>query len=182
MQQWWFIGNQLFLNVFRASLCPSSGEQTACHCLCCPVLAMVVVPESRVAKCVHCAEDGTQRILESHKVHRKIKANCKMGLMCIYQQHNILDKKCRFNPSMPETSSVQCTHLATWLSGTTTIARTGKHRQWHAVCSPDDGCKDARNMLRNNWLPINHHLLHLVGLAFISLCVLQGERVVAHTH
>ena len=35
-------------------------------------------------------------------------------------------------------------------------------------CSPDDGCKDARNMLRNNWLPINRYLLHLVGLAFIS--------------
>jgi len=29
-------------------------------------------------------------------------------------------------------------------------------------CSPDDGRKDPRNMLRNNWLPVNHHLLHLV--------------------
>jgi len=36
-------------------------------------------------------------------------------------------------------------HLATHLSRTTTT-----HRQWHAVCSPDDGRKDARNMLRNN--------------------------------
>jgi hypothetical protein len=34
-------------------------------------------------------------------------------------------------------------------------------------CSPDDGRKDARNMLRDNWLLINHYLLHLVGLAFI---------------
>jgi len=34
-------------------------------------------------------------------------------------------------------------------------------------CFTDDGRKDARNMLRNNWLPINHYLLHLVGLAFI---------------
>jgi len=32
----------------------------------------------------------------------------------------------------------------------TGIARTGNHRQWHAVCSPDDGRIDARNMLRNN--------------------------------
>jgi hypothetical protein len=31
--QWWFIGNQLFLNMFRASLRPSSGEQTASHSL-----------------------------------------------------------------------------------------------------------------------------------------------------
>jgi len=61
------------------------------------------------------------------------------------------------------TSFSQCTHLATRLSGTTTAtARTEHHRQWLAVCCPDDGRKDARNMLRNNWLPINHHLLHLV--------------------
>ena len=40
--------------MFRASLRPSSGEQTACL----PVLAtVVVVPESRVVRCVHCAED-----------------------------------------------------------------------------------------------------------------------------
>jgi hypothetical protein len=114
--KWWFIGNQLFLNVFRASLRPSSGEQTACHCLSFHVLAMVVVvPESRVARCVHCAEDFAWK----HPLHR------------------------------------------TW-----------NHRQWHAFCSPDDGRKDARNMLRNNWLPINHHLLHVVGLAIIYLsCV-----------
>ena len=45
--------------------------------------------------------------------------------------------------------------------------RTENHRQWNAVRSPDDGRKDAWNMLRNNWLPINHYLLHLVGLALI---------------
>jgi len=65
-------------------------------------------------------------------------------------------------------SSSQCTHLATRLPGTTTVTtRTEHHRPWHAVCSPDDGRKDAWNMLRNSWLPINRHLLHLVGLAFI---------------
>ena len=74
------------------------------------------------------------------------------------------------------TSSAQCTHLATRLSGTTTAtARTENHRQWHAVCSPDDGRKDARNMLRNNWLQINHYLLHLVGLAFILLSKMRGH-------
>ena len=130
--KWWFIGSHLFLNVFRASLSPSSGEQTACHCLWFPFLALVVVvPES-----VQCAED----------------------VAC------------------QATSSAHCTHLATWLSGTTTtIARTGNHRQWHAVCSPDDGLKDARNTLRNKWLPINHHLLHLVGLAFIRLSKMHGQ-------
>jgi hypothetical protein len=53
------------------------------------------------------------------------------------------------------------------LSGTTSTVRTEHHRQWHAVRFPEDGRKDARNTSRNNWLPINHHLLHLVGLAFI---------------
>ena len=135
--KWWFIGNQLFFNVFRASLRPSSGEQTVCHCLWFPVLTVVVVvPESWVARCVHCAH-----ISPPVSVHRML-------------------------PDQT-TSSAQCTHLATRLSGTTTpTARTGNHRQWHAVCCPDDGRKDAPNMLRNNWLPLNHHLLHLVGLAF----------------
>ena len=40
------------------------------------------------------------------------------------------------------------------------------YRHWNAVGSPDDGHKNARNMLRYYWLPINHHLLHLVGLSF----------------
>jgi hypothetical protein len=68
------------------------------------------------------------------------------------------------------TCSTRWTHLAIRLSGSTTSpVRTENHRQWHAVCSPDDGRKDARNMLRNNWLPINHYLLRLVGLSFIRL-------------
>jgi hypothetical protein len=32
--------------------------------------------------------------------------------------------------------------------------RTEHYRQWNAVWLPDNGRKDARNMLRNNWLPI----------------------------
>ena len=44
--------------MFGMSLCPSSGERTACHCLWFSVLAVaVVVPESLVARCVHCGED-----------------------------------------------------------------------------------------------------------------------------
>jgi hypothetical protein len=125
--KWWFIVNQLFLNMFRASVRPSSGEQTACHCLWCSVLADVVVPESRVARSVHCEEDVAWA-----------------------------------------RASSQCTFLVTRLPGaTTSTARTEHHRKWQAVCSPEDGRKDPRNMLRNNWLTINHHLLHLVFLTFI---------------
>ena len=52
-----FIGNQLFLNIFRASLRPSSGGQTAfsLHMVICPVVTVVML-ESRLASCVHCVE------------------------------------------------------------------------------------------------------------------------------
>jgi len=61
------IYNQLFLNMFRASLGPSSGEQSACHCLWFHVLArVVVVPESQVARFVHYAQD----VAWQHPVHR----------------------------------------------------------------------------------------------------------------
>ena len=53
--------------------------------------------------------------------------------------------------------------------------RRENHRQCNVVWPPDDGHKDARNMLRDNWLPINHHLLHLVGLAFICLSKMHGQ-------
>jgi hypothetical protein len=86
--------------MFRASLRPSSGCQTAFHCLWFSVLVTV------------------------HTSHHPT-----------LQDHN-------YN-------------------------RTENHRQWNAVRPPDDGPKDARNMLRNNWLIINHYLLHLVGLTFI---------------
>ena len=42
-------------------------------------------------------------------------------------------------------------------------------------CCPDDGRKDARNMLRSNWLPTNLYLLHLVGLTFICLYQMHGH-------
>ena len=42
--------------MFQASLCPSSGGQTALHCLWCPVVAVIML-ESRVARCVQCEEE-----------------------------------------------------------------------------------------------------------------------------
>jgi len=88
------------------------------------------------------------------------------------QQLQLLWKGCCLSQA---TSFSQYTYLATRLSGTVTAtARTEHHRQWLAVCSPDDGRKDARNMLRSNWLPINHHWLHLVGLTFIYLSKMHG--------
>ena len=51
------IGNKLFLNMFQASLRPSSGGQTAfsLHMVFCPVVTVVML-ESRLASCVHCVE------------------------------------------------------------------------------------------------------------------------------
>ena len=53
--------------------------------------------------------------------------------------------------------------------------RTNNYRQWNAVGSPGDGHKDARNMLRYYWLPINHYLLHLVGFPFTYLSKMHGH-------
>ena len=52
--------------------------------------------------------------------------------------------------------------------------RTDNYRQWNAVGS-DDGHKDAWNMLKYYWLPINHYLLHLVGLTFTHLSKMLGH-------
>ena len=53
--------------------------------------------------------------------------------------------------------------------------RTDNYRQRNAVGSPDDGHKDARNMLRYYWLPINHYLLHPVGFSFTYLSKMHGH-------
>ena len=53
------------------------------------------------------------------------------------------------------TYPTQCTQLASRLSNITTVT-TGQINicSENAVCPPEDGRKDARNMLRNNWLTI----------------------------
>ena len=53
------------------------------------------------------------------------------------------------------TYSTQCTQLASRLSNITTVT-TGQINicSENAVWPPEDGRKDARNMLRNNWLTI----------------------------
>ena len=47
----------VFLNMFRASLRPSSGDQTAfsVRMFICPVVTVVML-ESRLESCVHCVE------------------------------------------------------------------------------------------------------------------------------
>ena len=56
MQQLVILLLKLFHNMFRASLRPSSGAQTAfsLHMVICPVVTVVML-ESRLASCVHCA-------------------------------------------------------------------------------------------------------------------------------
>jgi len=60
--------------------------------------------------------------------------------------------------------------------------RIDNYRQWKAVGSPDVGHKDARNTLRYYRLPINHYLLHLVGLTFTyNMCVLISLQLFSET-
>jgi hypothetical protein len=80
---------------------------------------------------------------------------------------------CAEDVACEATSSAQCTHLATQLSSITTLQQDRNHRHWNAVRPSDDGRTDARNMLRNNWLPINHYLLHLVGSCLYLFTNLQ---------
>jgi len=44
---------QYFLNMFRASLCPSSGEKDVCYCMWCTALVLLVVVGSgcRALRC-----------------------------------------------------------------------------------------------------------------------------------
>ena len=58
---------------------------------------------------------------------------------------------------------VRCVENVAWLC------------KWNAVGSSDDGHKDARNMLRYYWLPINHYLLQLVGFSFTYLSKMHGH-------
>jgi hypothetical protein len=94
--------------MFRASLCPSTGDPNAFHCL-------------------------------TGNIHYTMHTSCHPTL----HHHNSYN-------------------------------RTDNYRQWNAVGSPDDGRKDARNMLRYYLLPVNHYLLHLVGLSFtyLQICYL----------
>jgi len=41
------------LNMFRASLCPSSGEQRPCYCIWCVVLVLLDVVGAVVGCCSH---------------------------------------------------------------------------------------------------------------------------------
>ena len=52
--------------MFRASLRPSSGDQTAFSLpmVFCPVVAVVIL-ESQVARCVHCVEETIGSVTQS---------------------------------------------------------------------------------------------------------------------
>jgi hypothetical protein len=86
-------------------------------------------------------------------------------------EHKCVSLPMVFCPGCPESRVARCVHCCC-LSGQPVQKTIGSDTQF---CSPDDGSKNARNMLRNNWLPINQYLLHLVGLAFICLYKMHGH-------
>jgi len=73
---------------------------------------------------------------------------------------------------------VHCVENVVWLSQD----RTDNYRQWNPAGSPDDGHKDARNMLRYYWLPVNHYLLHLVCFFFTYLSKMHGHSNIKSTY
>ena len=117
----------------------------------CPVVAVVML-ESRVARCV--------QFVENVAFQATFSTNCTQ-IVHICLKGNILHKlytSC--HPNLQHHNSYN---------------RTDNYRQWNAVGSPDDGYKDARNMLRYYWLSINHYLLHLVGFSFTYLSKVHGH-------
>ena len=84
----------------------------------CPVVAVVML-ESRVARCMHCVENVASVLMLVSRVARCV--HCVQNVACI---------------------AAFCTQHHN------SYNRTDNYRQWNAVGSPDDGHKDARNMLR----------------------------------
>jgi len=61
---------QQFLNMFRASLCPSSGEQDVCYCIWCAALVLLdVVGSGCGALCFRVRDNG-------HNDARNMLRNC----------------------------------------------------------------------------------------------------------
>jgi len=127
--------------MFRASLRPSSGGGTAFHCLwflsCCSCCDVGESGGKMCALCRGCCLSGN--ILCT--VHTSSARGC-----CLRQ--HALHSTYILPPASPASQQLQ---------------QDRNHRQWNAVGPPDDGRKDARNMLRNSRSTINHYLLHLVG-------------------
>ena len=122
----------------------------------CPVVAVVML-ESRVARCVHCVENVAW--LQSVAVVARC-VHCVENVAWL-QSGNILHTvHTSCHPTLQHHNSYN---------------RTDNYRQWNAVGSPDDRHKDARNMLRYYWLPINHYLLHLVDFSFTYLSKMHGH-------
>jgi hypothetical protein len=118
------------------------------------------------------------------------------GRLYAHRQESITARHCLWFSVLavavvvPESLVARCTHCeenVAWLSRPTSSSQCtqpgqktiGSDTQY---CSPADGRKDARNMLRNNWLPMNHYLLHLVGLAFICLPKMHGQSSIKFTN
>ena len=135
--------------MFQASLRPSSGEQNYVSLpkVFCPGCSCCGSRESGSEMCALCREC----CLTTGNVLFTVSDN---------RQHPLHSAHISL-PNSPEPQQLQ--------PGQKTL---GSDTQF---CCPDDGRKDARNMLRNNWLPVNHYLLLLVGLALICLYKMHGH-------
>ena len=68
--------NNFCLNMFRASLCPSSGEQRPCYCIWCTVLALLDVVGSGCGLCVVGCEQCSKHVETEVDNKHLIVASC----------------------------------------------------------------------------------------------------------
>jgi len=117
------------LNMFRASLCPSSGEQRTRNCIWCIVLVLLDVVGSGCGAL-------SSRVCTPFKTARHNR----------YQPHPAVLKEVS---TMKSNRNLQSAHFLQDSAPTTTSRTRTIHQIQHQVlCSPEDGHNDARNMIR----------------------------------
>jgi nucleoside-triphosphatase THEP1 len=112
----------------------------------------------------------TKMLLKSSNILVTVHTSCHPTLQ--YHNYNNYSYVCTVTRMLLKSSNILVTvHTSCHptLQYHTNYNRTENRRQWNTVRPPDDGRKDAQNMLRNDWLLINHYLLHQVGPTFIYI-------------
>ena len=185
---------------YRASLRPSSGGQTAFHCLwflsrcsCCDagdsgskmcalwggccLLSQDVCTVRRmllVESSKMCALWGGCCLLSQARC-----VHCEEDVACWVKQDVCTVRRMLLVESNNILHTVHTSFHQT-VQHHNSYNRTDNCRQWNAVGSPDDGHRGARDMLRYYWLPINHYLFafswpHLYLLIYLGCVIVLNQ-------
>jgi len=176
------------LNMFRASLCQSSGEQDVCYCTWCAALVLLDVVGSGCGA-LRCGVRALWRLARTPQrsapqplptTSSRTSEHCE-GYSNLQSARTPQRSAPQPLPTTSSRTSEHCEGYSNLHSARipqrsapqplpTTSSRTSAahHMQQHTSCSPEDGHNDARNMLRQK-LIINIWLLRLVGFLSLSL-------------